>query len=174
MRGYKNKTVPELFTERVICHPNKPAILFENKCLTFRELDKYSNQIANFFESMRITRGDTVALFMTNSPEYVAIMLGLSKLGARASFINYNLRGEALHHSISICNPSAIVYDVSLDDALVSIQEDLTEEMQNMSFCVGGEPVLFHSRSFDNLVSSMPDNPPPPLIGVTSDGKLYH
>lgn len=174
MRGYRNKTVPDLFTECVIRHPNKPAILFENTCLTFRELDKYSNQIANFFESMRVTRGDTVAIFMTNSPQYVAIMLGLSKLGARSAFINFNLRDKALHHSISICNPSAIVYDASLGDGLIGIQDDLSEDMQTMSFSVGGDPALFHSRSFDELVSSMPENPPPPVTGITSDGKLVH
>ncbi len=172
MRQYKNKTVSDLFTECAIRNPNKTAILFEDTSLTFRELDRYSNQIANFFESIGVTRGDTVALFMTNCPQYVAIMLGLSKLGAKTSFINFNLRDKALHHSISICHPSAIVYDLGLSDALGGIQEQLNEDLQRKSYCVGGKPILFHSQSFDVAVSSVPDNPPPPLIGATSDGKI--
>ncbi len=171
MRRFKNKTVSELFMESVVRHPNKTAILFENTKYTFRELDSYSNRIANLFEDIGISRGDTVALFMTNSPQYIAIMLGLSKLGARSSFINFNLRDKALQHSVTICKPRAVVYDITLSDALGAVQGDLEEQLQSMSFSVGGEPTLLHSRSFDSSVASMPDNPPPPLTGVNSDGE---
>ena len=171
MKHIKSKTVPELFTDSVIRHPNKTAILFENTKYTFRELDRYSNQIANFFESIGVCRGDTVALFMTNSPQYIATMIGLSKLGARSSLINFNLRDKSLRHSISICSPSAIIYDVGLSDALGCVLEELGEDLQRMSFSVGGDPLLDQSRSFDAAVSTMPDNPPPPLTGTSADGK---
>jgi acyl-CoA synthetase (AMP-forming)/AMP-acid ligase II len=40
-----------------------------------------------------IRNGDTVAVFMTNSPEMVVCIYALSKLGAVAALINTNLRG---------------------------------------------------------------------------------
>ena len=172
MKEYKNKTVIDLFTDSVLRHPNKVAIYFEETSYTFLELDRYTNKIANFFQDVGIAQGDTVAIFMTNSSHYVAITLGLGKLGAKSSFINFNLRGHALQHSIKICNPSAIVYDVGLGDALQDTQEELDEHLHSMSFCVGGDPVMFTSRPFDSMVTGMPESPLPPLTGTSSDGTV--
>ena len=57
MKRFKSKTVSDLFMESVVRHPNKTAILFENTKYTFRELDSYSNKIANFFEDIGISPG---------------------------------------------------------------------------------------------------------------------
>jgi len=47
---------------------------------------------------------------MENRPEFVCIWLGLSKLGVIIPFINYNLRLNALVHSIKIGNCQALIF----------------------------------------------------------------
>lgn len=50
-------------------------------------------RLSAFLESEGIKEGDSVAVFMTNSPEMIITILALSKLGAVFGLININLRG---------------------------------------------------------------------------------
>lgn len=100
-----------------------------------------------------IRNGDTVAVFMTNSPEMVVCIYALSKLGAVAALINTNLRGmligphsflkpkrglnivltkvdDTLQHSLSLSRARAIF---STPDLGSFIKEDLTHHSFNLS-----------------------------------------
>jgi acyl-coenzyme A synthetase/AMP-(fatty) acid ligase len=61
---------------------------------TFRDVDEYSNRVARLFFSLGHSRGDIVALFMTNRPEYVAVEVGLAKIGIVVVLVNHNLRSD--------------------------------------------------------------------------------
>ena len=62
-------------------YPDKVAIVFEDRQITFRELDELSNRIANVLRASGLRHGDAAAVFMENSLEYLAVFLGLCKLG---------------------------------------------------------------------------------------------
>ena len=47
-------------------------------------------------------KGDVVALMMPNRPEYMAIWLGLSRLGVTTALINTQLRGASLAHCLNV------------------------------------------------------------------------
>src|ERR1700734_1991523 len=82
--------------------PDNPAILCEDRVLSYGGLDRAANRYAHWARAQGIARGDVVALLMENRPEYIAAWLGLLKVGATAALINTNLRGAPLAHSISI------------------------------------------------------------------------
>ena len=69
------------FRETARKYPNKVAIVFQDRQLTFRELDELSNRIANVLRDSGLHHGDAAAMFMENSLEYLAVFLGLCKLG---------------------------------------------------------------------------------------------
>ena len=74
------------------------------------QMDEYSNKVANYFLSLGLQKGDTVALLMENRPEYVGMWLGLAKLGVVTALINHNQKMEALIHAVQIANAKAIIY----------------------------------------------------------------
>ncbi|MEZ4823683.1 MAG: AMP-binding protein [Ignavibacteria bacterium] len=47
----KDKTIFELFEEQVQKTPDSIAVVFEDKTLTFKELDEKSNQLAHYLQS---------------------------------------------------------------------------------------------------------------------------
>ena len=69
------------FKETVRKYPNKVAIMFEDRQITFRDLDELSNRIANVLRACGLRHGDAAAVFMENSLEYLAVFLGMCKLG---------------------------------------------------------------------------------------------
>ena len=68
--------------------PDRPAIVFEGRNITYRELDAASNRAANLLTSLGIARGDRVALYLPNIPEFAIVYLGVLKAGAIAVSIN--------------------------------------------------------------------------------------
>lgn len=81
---------------------------------TFRQVDDFSNRIANYFISQGFQRGDEVALMMENRPEYVAIWLGLAKAGLVSALINTNQRLNSLVHSLTVVNTKAVIFSSEL------------------------------------------------------------
>lgn len=82
------------------------------------------------FKDKGFRKGDCVALLMANRPEYVAIWLGLSKIGVVTALINTNLRRETLLHSIKVANAKAIIVGTELVQAFKDIAEH--EEMKSL------------------------------------------
>ncbi|KAK6618914.1 hypothetical protein RUM44_003295 [Polyplax serrata] len=121
----KNLSVPDIFGENVKKYPNKPAIIFEKKEWSFKDVDNYSNKIANVFNNHGFRKGDTVALLLENRPEFVCIWLGLAKLGIVVPLINYNLKDQSLLHSITVANAKAVIFGSELLDSIKGISSSL-------------------------------------------------
>lgn len=106
--------MPKIFQRIVARHPDKVIFHYGNEQWTFRQVDEFSNQVANYFVSQGFKRGDEVALFMDNKPEYVAIWMGLAKAGIVAALVNTNQRLNTLVHSFSVVDCKAVIFGSEL------------------------------------------------------------
>src|SRR3974390_234804 len=77
-----------------------PALASGRESLTYRALAEKSNRYARWALQQGIASGDVVCLLMSNCPEYMAIWLGITRIGGVVSLINTNLRGASLAHCI--------------------------------------------------------------------------
>ncbi|XP_069741766.1 long-chain fatty acid transport protein 4 isoform X2 [Narcine bancroftii] len=158
-----NNTVPKIFHEVVQRHPDKIALIFEGTDATwsFRDLDEYSNRVANFFYEQGYRTGDVVTLFMESRNEYVGLWLGLAKVGVEAALINFNLRLDALTHCITISKAKAIIFGSELNEALKEIHQNLGKSMQ--LYCSGewNAEMLPGTVSLDQILEASPSHPPP-------------
>ena len=121
----KNVTISDIFQTQVANHPDKIAIICDNREWTFRELNEFSNRIANIFHTHGYKRGDVVGLILENRPEFVGTWLGLSKIGIVTPLINTNLRGPSLVHSIIVAESSALIFGESYSEAIDEIIKEL-------------------------------------------------
>ncbi len=62
--------------------PDKPAYIFYGNLILWKELDEYTDRFANFLSSVGVKKGEKVALFMQNCPQYVIAHYGIQKAGA--------------------------------------------------------------------------------------------
>ena len=123
--------IPDLFVRTVAKHKDKPAILYEDEVWTFQDIENYSNAVANYFRNEGYTCGDTVAIVLENSPEYVALWLGMAKVGVRAALINTNLRGDSLLHCVNISDAKAVVYGKQFAGVVAAIASSLAGKDYN-------------------------------------------
>ncbi len=68
--------------------PQQRALHFNGRDLTYAELDALANRVARLLLAHGIGRGDAVAIFSMNSPEYVATFFGCARIGAALVPIN--------------------------------------------------------------------------------------
>ena len=123
--------IPDLFVRTVAKHKDKQAILYEDEVWTFQDIENYSNAVANYFRNEGYTCGDTVAIVLENSPEYVALWLGMAKVGVRAALINTNLRGDSLLHCVNISDAKAVVYGKQFAGVVAAIASSLAGKHYN-------------------------------------------
>ncbi len=87
------KRVPRSLTlpETTLCYnlevsatryPNKTAVVFYGRELTYRELLDEVNRLAGYLQSIGIGRGDRVALFMQNCPQFIVAYYAILRAGA--------------------------------------------------------------------------------------------
>lgn len=89
--------------------PDNAAVLFEDRRITWSELNAKANQMANYFRSRGVTYGDKVAVNMENRPELLFVVMGAQKLGAVAGMVNTGQTHEALAHSLKLIEPKLVV-----------------------------------------------------------------
>ena len=69
-------------------YPKERALHFQGRDLNYSELDALANRVARLLMASGIERGDSVAIFATNSPEFVATFFGCARIGAALAPIN--------------------------------------------------------------------------------------
>lgn len=92
----------------------RPAIIFENKTLSYTQLDNLANRYANWAFNIGLRAGDVAAVFMQNHPDYIACWYGLAKIGIVGALINQNLTGHQLSHSVQIAKAKVLITDNEL------------------------------------------------------------
>jgi len=77
---------------------NAAVFTFENKPLTFSDLDKKSNQTARALISAGIKKGDRVGVLSKNSPVYFEIIAAAAKMGAVVTAVNWRLAADEIRY----------------------------------------------------------------------------
>jgi fatty-acyl-CoA synthase len=98
-----------------------PALIGEGEQLTYRALAESVNRYARWALAEGVAAGDVICLLMANCPEYMAVWLGLTRVGAVVALVNTNLVGEALRHSIDIVAPRHIIIGAELAGAVAAV-----------------------------------------------------
>lgn len=90
--------INDLFEEQVEIHKNKTAIVYANNRITYGELQVVSNQIANYLLEQGIESGENILIDMTKSPNTIALILAIWKIGCSYTYINNSMPKSLIQH----------------------------------------------------------------------------
>lgn len=128
-------------------HPDRPAITFEDRELSYFELNKLVNASANCLASYGIGRGDRVAILGMNSDEYVIACLAISRIGAVSVLLNYRLALEELKYLIDDSEPVALL----VDSDFLSIVKELEKDIAVLRLSC----ILYSDQKCDDSLSAL-------------------
>jgi amino acid adenylation domain-containing protein len=78
----KDKALHHLITEHALKNPDKTALVFEERSLTFKNVNEAANKLAKHLLTYNIKTGDIIGLALDRSPEMVISLLAILKTGA--------------------------------------------------------------------------------------------
>ncbi|MBL4606764.1 MAG: long-chain-acyl-CoA synthetase [Pseudomonadales bacterium] len=158
--------MPRYFENTVRKYPDRPAIYYLDRSITYRQLNEQANKVAHYLRDRGLKRGDVVAMLMHNRPEFLICLMAVSKMGACAALLNTAQTGKVLSYSINLVEPRMFILGSELSDVVVDIQSELKVE-NDLTFAVADVDTLFDPGStpaFTNLIAESRSKPAYNLI----------
>ncbi|MEX3771797.1 AMP-binding protein, partial [Mycolicibacterium fortuitum] len=75
-------SIPEVFAQQVARVPDAPAVTFDGRSMSYRELDEASNRLAHLLAGHGAGPGECVALVLNRSVDAIVAILAVLKTGA--------------------------------------------------------------------------------------------
>lgn len=109
-------SVPELFDEVADKYANKVALIFYGKKITYGNLKEMTDRFAAALADLGVKKGDTVALYLLNCPQYVISYFGALKAGAKVTPISPVYTSQEVKHQLEDSDAGTVVCEDMLYD----------------------------------------------------------
>jgi len=98
--------------------PDRPAVIMgtSGTVLTFDDLRRRSNQLANFFRSIGLRRGDVIAMLMENQTGFLETAWAAQRSGLYYAAVNWHLSREEAEYILDDCGARVLVTSVAMRD----------------------------------------------------------
>ncbi len=166
------------FVESYQRFPDKACILFDGQTFTYAQLYDTAMRWAVALRQWGLQPNDRVALFLENSPAFLAAYLGIHLAQATVVLVNIQYRQVELRHILSDCGARLCVTDGPRYPELLRVSPDLPdlkavvltdrtiERLQPPTFSVYNAVDFLAAESGDSLV--LPDPESIAIIAYTS------
>ena len=104
-------TLPGLLRRNAQMLPDNDCIVAPEfgVCWSWKEFDRRTDEVARGLYAMGVRKGDHVAIWATNVPEWVLIMFGSAKLGAVLVTVNTNYKQFELNYLLTQSDANVLV-----------------------------------------------------------------
>lgn len=90
-------------------YPDQPAVVYFDRQLTYKQLNDATNKFATALADMGIKKGDRVALFLPNFPQFVISYYGALKIGAVETAISPLYKEREVEHQLADSEAETLV-----------------------------------------------------------------
>nr|WP_314434119.1 AMP-binding protein [uncultured Brevundimonas sp.] len=106
-----------LFTAAVRAAPDRPCVHYFDATLTYADIDVASDRLAAAFQSAGVMKGDRIAGYMQNIPQFLIVLIATWKCGGVFVSVNPMNRSRELGQILDDAAPRALVMESALVEA---------------------------------------------------------
>ena len=158
----------ELLESAAKRYGDKTATIMDEQSLSFADLDKASNKMANALIGMGVVKGDRVAMLLSNTPEFVVTYFGVVKAGAIAVLLDPKYKLTELNSLFSDSTPKVLVTESQLLNPLIPELPRFKSVKQVID--LGSE----YQGEFSTYGEIMADSSPDAVAVEIKDGDAAH
>jgi long-chain acyl-CoA synthetase len=190
---FSKKSLVDLFDETAQKYANQPAVIFYGNKITFKQLHDEVNRFATALSQMGVKKGDKVALYLLNSPQYIIAYFSILKVGGTVTPISPVYTSSEVKHQLTDSGAKTIVcqdilfdnvdktglqldrvYLTGISDYLPTIRRMIGKSVLRKAFSELEVPIpKFDERAgfyrMKELIKKTDPNPPGVKIDPTSD-----
>src|SRR5437899_7797387 len=93
--------MPELLARNVARRGDDIAFIDGDREITYRQFDRMVGNTAAWLDAQGIVAGDTVAVWLVNRMEWIALYFGLAHIGAAIMTVNTRHRSHELEYILA-------------------------------------------------------------------------
>ena len=136
----------EFLTVTAAIVPDREAIVFEDKRITFGELADRVNRLANALADLGVSPGDRVAVMQVNCNEYIESYFASAKLDAVFVPVNFRARAEELTFMLNDSGTKVLILGQRYQDMVRSIKPELQSVEHLIALEAPGEGFLYYDE----------------------------
>jgi len=140
-------------------YPKKEALVCGETRLTFGELNRRVNSLANGLLNMGFKKGDNAAVMLRNCAEYIEIYFALAKIGVVTVPLNFMFKGMGLEFLLENSDSKIVFVEEETRDEIEKIRDKLGK-VQGNGYIFVGQDAPHGYVSYEELVSSNSTNEP--------------
>jgi long-chain acyl-CoA synthetase len=103
------KSVPQVFDEATERDPQRAAVVFYGRSISYGELREATDRLANALAALGIRKGDRIALYLLNSPQFIIAYFAALKCGATVTPISPVYTSHEVRHQIQDSGARAVI-----------------------------------------------------------------
>lgn len=141
-----DKTIGQLLKDVANELPNNIGLEYNTReySLTWKELDELTDKIAKGFMNLGVQKGDKVAIWATNIPEWFLTLYSTAKIGAVLVTVNTNYKIFELEYLLSQSDTKVLVCMQGFKDSnYVEIIKELVPEINSGNEVIESEKLPF-------------------------------
>jgi long-chain acyl-CoA synthetase len=154
-----------LFENAVSTVPGNDAVVFEGRRWTYAQAAAEVERAASGFARAGVARGDRVALFISNCPEFVWVLLAVQRLGAIAVPIGVREQRTGLAYMLNQCGAMGVVFDAAIADRIPGATETPSVVLR-VSLGDAPDALLYATLAADGAAV------PAPVVGEEHDAAV--
>ncbi|MCW4011016.1 MAG: long-chain fatty acid--CoA ligase [Candidatus Bathyarchaeota archaeon] len=107
--SYPEVPLFEVLNRTAAAHPKKAAIAYADAEITYAELNSLSDQFASALSRLGVKKGDRVAIYLPNIPQFIIAYYGILKAGAVLTAISPLHREREVQHQLADSEAETLV-----------------------------------------------------------------
>jgi len=119
--------IGRILTKRAQLSSARPAIIADQRRLTFSALEAAANRAANILVRLGVRAGDRVAVLQRNCAEYFVLYYAVAKIGAILCGINWRLAGPEIEFILGDAEPRLLIH--SREFEAVALPDPIPEDV---------------------------------------------
>ena len=150
------KLLSDLVRRQVSVRPDKAAFIFEDDTLTYAELDKGSNRVANGLLNWGTAPNQRIGYLGKNSHHYYELLLGVSKSGGVLCPINWRLAEAEIVYILNDFTPEILF----IGPEFINMAANLKAQVSSLKHIVPMEADRDNTSYYAQWRDALPDNDP--------------
>jgi len=151
---YPDVPLFELLRKSAEKHPDHTAIIYLGKKISYKELDLFSDKFASALNSLGMKKGDRVAVYLPNIPQYMIGYYGASKVGAIVTAVSPLYKERELEFQINDSGAETLIFLDLLYPIVKAVKEKT--KLKNLIVASIGEYLPSAKRVLGSLLKKVP------------------
>ena len=164
MLNYPNVLLHGALSRRAQEYPDRVAIVFEDRSLTFADLEVESNRLAHGLRALGLESGDRLGIFMTNCPEVEIAFYAASKLGAVSCPLNSSYREREVTYQLNSAGARILITNTKLWPVVEAVLPSLAAPLRIIILGDGAPDSAPNIISYSDIVEGQSTDPPIAVI----------